>query len=111
MTLNNKDDCIISISAGLRGSSQWRTGRDQAFPGDTRNLSAADLLMQLADDAADMSESDWLELRLHYSWASERWTQALSLACRQIGFSRQPKDFSAFVRNLVGILSSQQVAA
>jgi hypothetical protein len=58
-----------------------------------------------------MTEAEWLELAPFYHWASEDWAASVSLAARQVGFSRHPQDFSAFVRNLVGILSSQTVAA
>ena len=98
------------ISICLRGSAQWRTGRDTAFPGDPRNQAAAACLSALADQCDHMTESDWLLLAPYQGLDRPRWMRTISLACRQVGFSRPTPDFSVFVTNLAALLNAKVAA-
>jgi hypothetical protein len=111
MILNDKYNCTEHIAMKLGSASQWRSGRDVAFPGDPRNLKAAGRLAALADDASFMTDTDWQSLKPHFPWQGERWMVSVCLATREVGFKRHPADFSAFIGNLVSILETQQVSA
>jgi hypothetical protein len=56
MILNDKQDCIESIARILEQTSAWRRKTAAKFPGDERNTKAAEMLDQLATDAAKLND-------------------------------------------------------
>jgi hypothetical protein len=113
MILNSKEDCAANISRALERTSLWRKAMTVRWRDDPRNMRAAKKLDQLALDAADLTESEWLMLQSHYSWTSEKWRNALNETARQVGFFHRAENISHFVKALVQNLSihSSVVAA
>jgi hypothetical protein len=74
-------------------------------PSDPRNARGQECLAALATDAAELSDSDWLRLQPFAGWASESFREAISLAARQVGFTKKIKDFPSFVEHLLDVLS------
>lgn len=111
MILNDKNDCIESIARVLERTSTWRKALTANFPDDPRNMRAAGMLDRLASDVANLTDEQWSDLKLHFSWASPAWRDALSNATRQVGFHHRAKDLNSFVQALVQQLSLSSVAA
>jgi hypothetical protein len=93
MIMNDKQDCIESIARVLERTSAWRKAISVNFPDDPRNMRAAKTLDQLATDVTNLTDQQWLELKPHFSWASEAWRNGLSQAARQVGFHHRATDF------------------
>ena len=92
-------------------TSRWRESLQKKYPSDARNGRAAERLLQLADEAASLSDQQWAELQPFYSWSSESWIESVSLAARHVEFQRNIRTFPAFVQNLICILSEERAAA
>jgi hypothetical protein len=111
MILNDKQDCIESIARILEKTSAWRRSTAAKFPDDPRNIKAAEMLDQLAIDAANLTDDQWTDLQTHFGWASQTWRDGLVQAARLIGFSHRNNSFDSFVRAVVRQLPSQRLAA
>ena len=112
MILNDKNDCIESITRALEGSSAWRKAISVGFPDDPRNMRASETLDELAADADNLTDEHWRVLRPYFGgWASETWRSGLSKTARQVGFYHRAKNFDVFVKALAHNLSSLSVAA
>jgi hypothetical protein len=111
MILNHKQDCIESIARVLEKTSAWRRATATKFPDDPRNLKSAELLDQLATDAASLSDDHWTDLQIHFGWASQTWRDGLVQAARLVGFAHRQKSFDSFVRLVVRQLPPSRVAA
>jgi hypothetical protein len=111
MILNDTQDCIESFALILEKTSAWRRSTAAQFPGDPRNINAAEMLDQLAIDAANLTDEQWNDLQTHFGWASQTWRDGLVRAARLIGFSHKSKAFDAFIRLVVRQLSPSKVAA
>jgi predicted aminopeptidase len=95
----------------LEKTSAWRRSTAAKFPDDSRNINAAEMLDQLAIDAAHLSDDQWNDLRVHFGWASQTWRDGLIQAARLVGFAHKSKDFDAFMRLVVRQLSPVGLAA
>ena len=111
MIENEKIDCVDALIFGLNRTAQWRQKMAARYPSDPRNARAADCLAKLATDAAALTDNDWIQLRPHSGWASERWREAISQAARAVGFIHKVKDLSSFVKQLLDVLSQPSIAA
>jgi hypothetical protein len=78
MNLNRKEECASLLSASLSRTSRWRDALHRRYPSDTRNARAAERLLQLADEAANLTDEQWAELERYYNWSSESWVEAVS---------------------------------
>lgn len=109
---NDKQECIESISKILERTSAWRKSLTLRWPDDPRNARAAATLIQLAAEAANLTDEQWATLQPHYNWASENWRDSLNQTARQVGFHCRSGDLDYFVRVLAQNLSvSKSVAA
>jgi hypothetical protein len=104
---NSKQNCIDSLSGSLTRTANWRRTLQSKYPNDPRTGRAADRLCQLASETDNLTDKAWSELAPYYSWASEKWSEAVSQASRYVGF-RGVNTLPAFVDALVGILSEQR---
>ena len=86
---NEKVDCIDAIAFGLTRTSDWRQRMATKYPGDPRNLRAAECLSKLAAEAAALTEEDWLQLKPHAGWASETFRDAITQTARAVGFQKR----------------------
>jgi hypothetical protein len=107
--INDKRDCIDSIAGILESTSIWRKATAGKWPNDPRNIKAAAMLDALASN--DLSDERWAELKVHFSWASKAWRNALSETARSVGFHHRPQDIDSFAAVLVHRLSLESVAA
>jgi hypothetical protein len=106
-----KVDCIDSLIFGLNHTGGWRKKLAIKFPSDPRNSRASDCLKTLAVDAPQLTDADWRRLQPYAGWASESWRESISVAARQVGFTRKIKDFSSFVDHLLEVLAQSSAAA
>jgi hypothetical protein len=112
MILNDKQDCIDSFTRILEKTAAWRRSTAAKFPADSsRNINAAEMLDQLAIDAANLTENQWADLQGHFGWASQTWRDGLVQAARFVAFSHKNKSFDSFVRLVLRQLPSASVAA
>jgi hypothetical protein len=111
MILNDKHDCIESIARVLEQTSAWRRKTAAKFPDDARNAKAAEMLDQLAIDAASLTDEQFNDLRPHFGWSSQAWRDGLVQAARLVGFAHRNTDFASFVRTVVRQLPTSRVAA
>jgi cyclopropane fatty-acyl-phospholipid synthase-like methyltransferase len=109
--INSKQSCSDSLPASLRRTRDWRRGLKAKYPNDSRLGQAADTPDKLAGEANDLTDEQWQELAQHYNWSSGTWADAVSMASRRVEFQHNVRTFSAFVSQLIGILSEQNVAA
>jgi hypothetical protein len=109
--LNQKQDCIESLTDGLKSTSAWRKVTSARFPDDARNVKAAKILDRLAVEAVNLTDAQWLELFPYFGWASETWRNGLNQTARQIGFCHRAGDLDVFVKILIQNLSVSCVAA
>jgi hypothetical protein len=73
-----KHECIDSISQSLQRTAAWRRTLAVKFD-DPRNEKAAQSLEKLALAAADLTDSQWEELKPRFGgWASQTWRSDLS---------------------------------
>jgi integrase len=76
---NEKVDCIDALIFDLNRTRDWRQKMTAKYPGDPRNVRAADCLTKLAADANTLAAedgSDWLFSHsegLKYKQVSSRW--------------------------------------
>jgi hypothetical protein len=109
--IEEKEDCLDSLIFGLNRTAEWRKKMAAKYPLDPRNVRAADCLSQLASEAKELSDRDWLQLQPHSGWANERFREAISDAARAVGFVHKVKDLSSFVKHLLEVLSQPSIAA
>ena len=109
--LNQKQDCIESLTGRLKSTSAWRKATSARFPDDTRNVKAAKTLDRLAAEAINLTDAQFLELSPYFGWASEAWRNGLNQTSRQIGFFHRAGDLDVFVKILIQNLSASCVAA
>lgn len=108
--MNQKTDCTKSQSAHLRRTASWRRSIAAKYPGDPRNLRAAEALDDLATAIMDLSDAEWFQLEAHYSWASERWAVAVNDASRLVGFRPNTATVAGLVATIAGLLRVEVAA-
>ncbi len=112
MIENEKCDAIDAITFGLNRTRSWRQRTAVKYPSDNRNTRAADCLAKLAADVSTLTDSDWLLLKPHAGWASERFRNAITQAARSVGFQNKITDLHSYVVHLLEVLSqSESIAA
>jgi hypothetical protein len=106
------DTLAFSLSRSFLTSSRWRDRQASLYAHDySRNANAANRLRELASQIA-ISDYDWNRIKPHFSnGADARWLSAVSDTNREVGFRRQPRDFSEYFDNLVANLAVNSVAA
>lgn len=81
--------------------AEWRREKAAEFSNDRRNIEAADLFVQLAKSACEVSadlEGAMMSVFREYEYAAaEKWSEML----REVGFNRWPKDAQKFVRDFI----------
>ncbi|MGM4893133.1 hypothetical protein [Tardiphaga sp. 839_C3_N1_4] len=82
---DQKSECTDDLITRLKASGRFRRDKHAAFPLDSRNLPAAEMLEKLASEMT-LSDEDWALLEPHH--LSDAWPRAINLAARQVNFSR-----------------------
>jgi hypothetical protein len=80
------------------------------FPNDPRISRAAETLDRIAGETDSLTYEEWTTLSPFYDWSSGVWAESVSEAARDVEFRHDVRTFHAFVNNLIGILSEQNVA-
>jgi hypothetical protein len=80
------------------------------FPNDPRISRAAETLARIAGETDNLTEEEWASLSRHYDCSSSVWAESVSQAARDVEFRHDVRTFHAFINNLIGILSEQNVA-
>ena len=113
MNTQEKLHCAESIAYGLNRVGKWRRKTDIRYPGDKRNIFAAETLAKLAVDSAQLTDDAWNQLKPYYCYGGidARWREAVAQTARQVGFYQNVKSFPAFVENLIDVLSRSSIAA
>jgi hypothetical protein len=101
---NYKEHCTRYLSNRLRGSSDWRRAQGTNFPADTRNDKASLRLLEL-ESLIEIPDSIWTAIAPYYNESDTRWLAAVSDTNRDIGFRRHPRDFAAYLDNLMSNLT------
>jgi len=75
------------------------------YPNDARNPAAAKSLFDLASQADDISDPVWNSLRPFFNPKNSRYSEAVSQACRDVGFRTNPRDFNDFALTILDVLA------
>jgi len=110
MILSHKSDCIDSIINVLEKTSVWRKGVSEKFE-DPRNAKAYATLEKLADEAVNLTDDQFGQLRPYFNWASPAWRDGLFQAARLVGFAHKATGLDSFVRLLVRQFPQNEIAA
>ena len=102
--MTNKDDCAHYLASRFHSNAAWRSGQYVKFPNDARNALAAQRLLEL-DSGIAISDALWDRLSPYYDESDTRWLAAVSETNRDVGFRKHPRDFAAWVENLLSNLT------
>jgi hypothetical protein len=105
-----KSDCVESIAAALMKTSIWRLKLAEQYA-DPRNAKAAEKCAALAEEAPTLTDGYWLMLKPAFETQPAQWREALSKAGRQVIFHHRKVSFPFFVRNVIELLTQNEVAA
>jgi len=108
-----KTHCAEAIAYGLNRVGKSRRKTDIRYPGDFRNIRAAETLARSASDSAQLTDEQWNQLKPYYCYGGvdARWRESVAQAAGQLGFYQSVKSFPAFVDNLIDLLSRSSIAA
>jgi predicted aminopeptidase len=109
--MNSKQSCSDNLCGSLTRTAVWRRGLQAKYANDPRNGKAAATLERLAAETNDLTDEQWTALKPYFNWSSGPWADAVSLASRHVEFQRNVRTFSAYINQLIGILSEQNAAA
>jgi hypothetical protein len=103
--LNVKEDCARYFATHFRKNASWRIGNAIKFPSDGRNALAAEHLLELKSNI-EISDAMWGRLSPHYNETDACWCAAVSETNGHVGFRQHPRDFAAWVDNLLSNLTA-----
>ena len=107
---NNKEDCAHYFADRFRTNSIWRRGQFVKLPCDTRNAPAAQQLPELKS-GIEISDARWDTLSPYHNEVDARWLAAVSKINGDVGFRKHPRDFAAWVDNLLSNLTRNGTGA
>jgi hypothetical protein len=99
--LNNKSHFIVTLSDQFRMSSGWREAKAKRFTHDARNADAARRLLELESEIV-IPDNVWAQLGPLAS--DPACLAAISETNRDVGFRKHPRDFAAWLENLLSNL-------
>jgi hypothetical protein len=99
MTTHSKEDFSYYLSNRFIGSSAWRRIKAKTFPDDPRNARAAQGLLEL-ESQIEILDDVWEKLEPFYNESDSHFLAAVTDTNRDIGFKKNPRDFSAWLENL-----------
>jgi hypothetical protein len=113
MNTQEKTTCAESIAYGLKRVAKWRRNTDIRYPGDKRNVLAAETLAKLAMDSVQLTDDAWNQLKPYFQHGGidARWRESVALTARQVGFYQKINTLPPFVDNLIDVLSRSSIAA
>jgi hypothetical protein len=96
-----RQECVDLIAYKLLKSSDWRTVQAVRFPGDERNVRAAERLAELAATATELPDEVWEGLKPYYHWSNEKFGEVISATNRNVVFRNNTPDFFTYTHNLL----------
>lgn len=96
--MTNKPTFLDHTRYALGKGDNWRRQQAIRYPDDLRNAVAAQRLFDLASQADDISDSIWNRLAPFFNPKDGHYTDAVSRACRDVGFRTNPRDFEDFAQ-------------
>ncbi|MEH2590288.1 hypothetical protein [Bradyrhizobium sp. AZCC 1721] len=99
-----RHDCLYALKSNLRRTAHWREMTLGPRFNDPRNSEAAVVCKRLAEQA-ELTDDDWMALKPHFSWTSQKWADVLREASRMVGFRPSITDFPTYVRCVRGLLA------
>jgi hypothetical protein len=99
--MNNKNTFFDHTNYSLSKGSNWRRLQMIRYPDDPRNAIAAERLFDLASQADDINDSIWNSLRPYFNPKDTHYSDAVSRACRDVGFRTNPRDFDEFAQTIL----------
>ncbi|MGA8616427.1 MAG: hypothetical protein WB760_32980 [Xanthobacteraceae bacterium] len=98
-------DLLEQLKTDFEGQAEWRRGKAAEYPGDDRNLKAAELLDRLEGTVDAVPPL----LRKQYEAAFDgpdvsRAVECHSEALRQVGFQSEPANAAAFISGFLAEL-------
>jgi hypothetical protein len=107
--LTNKNRFSYTVAEQFRSSAGWRQAKADRYQHDSRNADAARRLREL-EFQIEISDETWNEIeRLVSNHRAS--LAAMSETNREVGFKKNPRDFSAWLENFISNLTLQSVAA
>jgi hypothetical protein len=82
-------------------ASNWRSQQAIRFPDDPRNALAAHRLTDLAAQADDIDENIWNQISPYFDPKNSHYYEAVSRACRAVGFRTNPRNFDDFTQTIL----------
>jgi hypothetical protein len=104
MIIDLRQECTDFVARSVRKTASWRESNSKRWPGDDRNLKAADRLNGIADEATELSDYIWDGLKPYFHWSDERFAEAVSQTSRNVVFRHDIKNFDAYTRSLLGVV-------
>lgn len=102
MILHDRQDCTEFLARILDQTQAWRQKKAVEYADDPRNEKAAEMLDQLAIDAANLIDEQFAQLQPHFGWSSQIFRASVIQAAKSVGFSHRNRSSHSFVR-LVGL--------
>jgi hypothetical protein len=99
--MTDKNAFLDHTSYTISKGSNWRRQQAIRYPDDPRNAAAAQRLAELASQADDISDLIWNPLKPFFNPKDSHYTDALSRACRDVGFRTFPRDFDDFAQTIL----------
>jgi hypothetical protein len=99
MITHSKEDFSYYLSNRFIGSSAWRRIKAKNFPDDPRNARAAQRLLEL-ESQIEIPDDMWEKIEPFYNESDSHFLGAVTDTNRDIGFKKNPRDFSAWLENL-----------
>ena len=96
-----RHECVDLIALKLSKTAEWRRMQARRFPGDNRNLRAAQRLAELASTATALPDDVWDGFKEHYHWSNEKFGEVVSATNRGVVFRHSTPDFHSYTRNLL----------
>ena len=99
-----RQECTDFVARSVRKTADWRRSNTKRWPGDDRNMKAADRLNEIADEATELSDYIWEGLKPYFHWSDEQFAEAVSQTSRNVVFRHDIKNFDAYTRSLLGVV-------
>jgi hypothetical protein len=103
--MTSKTTFLNDTCHNLGKTGNWRRLLTIRHPEDTRNAVAAERLFDLASQADDISDPVWNSLRPFFNPKNSRYSDAVSRACREVGFRTYPRDIDDFALTILDALA------
>jgi hypothetical protein len=99
--MTTKNSFLDHACFTLSKARNWRKQQAIRFPDDPRNAVAAQRLGDLASQADDISDDIWNHISPYFDPKNSHYYEAVSRACRAVGFRTNPRNFDDFAQTIL----------